>query len=104
MQIEKELLSKGRKLTFLGPYERYKLVKPYIQAEEFKEEAEKQVKIDDTDDDPSIEDRIASVNNIPVSLYLLDYFKYVLKKKLYYINFSRQNVILVDYMSFYGQI
>lgn len=34
----KQVFSKVQKLKFLGPFERYKLVKPYIQAEEKKKE------------------------------------------------------------------
>lgn len=36
--LKREAMRKVRKLKFLGPFERYKLVKPYMQAEEEKRE------------------------------------------------------------------
>lgn len=48
-------------IKFLSPYERYKLVKPFIQAEEEKEAAEK-AKENNQIDDKSTDDRIASVS------------------------------------------
>ncbi|GJQ87053.1 Rrp6 [Trypoxylus dichotomus] len=48
-------------IKFLGPYERYKLVKPFIQAQEVKE-AEKNAKNNEQEDDKSIDDRIASLH------------------------------------------
>lgn len=58
--------SKLKDLKFLGPYERYKLVKPFVQAEEqFAAEKEKHPEADSTTE-PSIEDRIASVINCGV--------------------------------------
>lgn len=57
-------LTKLKNLKFLGPYDRYKLVKPFIEAEEAKAVEERE-KCDEKkeEDDPSIEDRIAAVSS-----------------------------------------
>lgn len=46
----------------MAPYERYKLVKPFIQAEEEKAENEKETTAEKKHDDKSNEDRIAAVS------------------------------------------
>lgn len=59
MQDESDSPSKLKQLKFLGPYERYKLVKPFIQAEEQKA-AEKR-SAENSTEEPTMEDRIAAV-------------------------------------------
>lgn len=40
-KLQKDALNKAEKIKFLGPFERYKLVKPFIQAMEEEKEKEK---------------------------------------------------------------
>lgn len=40
-QTDNEIEKKLQSITFLGPFERYKLVKPYVQEQEKKAEAER---------------------------------------------------------------
>lgn len=65
--IAPAIRQKMKKIKFLGPYERYKLVKTYVQAEEAKEklQAETQDKEQKTaTDDRTDEDRISAVSII----------------------------------------
>lgn len=56
-------ITKLKTLKFLGPYDRYKLVKPFIEAEEAKVAAEREKNPEKKEEeDPSIEDRIAAVS------------------------------------------
>lgn len=59
--------SKIKQLKFLGPYERYKLVKPFVEAEE-KALEEKQKNMEDSVKEQSMEDRIASVSRKIIKL------------------------------------
>lgn len=60
---EETTATKLKTLKFLGPYDRYKLVKPFIEAEEAKAAAERETNPEKKEeDDPSIEDRIAAVS------------------------------------------
>lgn len=57
---ETEKIKKTR-MKFLGPYDRYKLVKPFLQAEEEKAAKQKEKDNERQPVDPSDEDRIAAV-------------------------------------------
>lgn len=71
MQEISDSLKKVRSIRFLGPFERYKLVKPFIQAEEVRlasEKAKSDEKVvhsnatDTTTDNRTDEERIESVS------------------------------------------
>lgn len=63
---EGEAAKKLKALKFLGPYERYKFVKPFIEAEEAKAAAERKKNAEETKE-PSTEDRIANVTALKLS-------------------------------------
>lgn len=70
--------AKLKTLKFLGPYDRYKLIKPFIEAEEAKAAAAQEKNPEEkVEDDPSIEDRIAAVTvqqKIIIRLFIVVFF------------------------------
>lgn len=75
-------VEKKESVRFLGPYERYKLVKPYIQEQERKEEAEKAKKNEENkgavenpenSENRSVEQRIEAVGIYKTIKFLLHY-------------------------------
>lgn len=73
-QTDNEIQKKLQSITFLGPFERYKLVKPYVQEQEEKAEAERAKQEEERTNKTSIngelieertnEQRIEAVSNI----------------------------------------
>lgn len=66
-EIDEATSAKLKNLKFLGPYDRYKLVKPFIEAEEAKAAAESKAEGDSSnikveEKDRSIEERISEVS------------------------------------------
>lgn len=60
LQIDEEISEKLQSIKFMGPFERYKMVKPFIQAEEErlaaeKEKADNEKKADEPTDDQRME-------------------------------------------------
>lgn len=73
----KLIAKKKPSFTFLGPFERYKLIRPFLQAEAAEKEKPKEDKIS-VEDDPSVDDRIAAVCwyilEFPFNYFELNYF------------------------------
>lgn len=69
-EIDRIASTKLKELKFLGPYDRYKLVKPFIEAEEAKAAAERENSSEKGEEgDRSVEDRIADVSLFLNNIY-----------------------------------
>lgn len=61
-EVDEATSTKLKNLKFLGPYDRYKLVKPFVEAEETKDSVKSENSTEQEEGDRSIEERVAEVN------------------------------------------